>query len=318
MTIARSQQVSLDITPYYHCISRCVRRSFLCGQDRYSGRSYEHRRQWVEDRILALARIYCIDICAYAVMHNHYHLVVHINQAKAGQLSNVEVIERWGAEHQLPPLIQRYLCQPLTAAEVRRSEALIQIWRQRLYSLSWLMKELNYEIAREANLEDGCTGHFWEGRFKSQALLDERALLAAMVYNDLNPLRSGIASTPETSEYTSVKKRLDALKQNQPTPPGLFPFTGSRTSHQTEGLPFRLMDYLELVDRVGRQKNDDKNGHIANHYPKILTRLAFDPDEYLYLCQSIERYRCLWIGTSEQLKQAKKVLNKQRISAIRL
>lgn len=62
----RHQQVALEATSYYHCVSRCVRRSFLCGTDN-QGNSYEHRRQWIEDRILALGKIFAIDICAYAV-----------------------------------------------------------------------------------------------------------------------------------------------------------------------------------------------------------------------------------------------------------
>ncbi|WP_442866193.1 hypothetical protein [Aeromonas sp. QDB30] len=45
MTIARSRQISLQDTPYYHVVSRCVRRAFLCGEDAHSGQSYEHRRQ---------------------------------------------------------------------------------------------------------------------------------------------------------------------------------------------------------------------------------------------------------------------------------
>ena len=76
MTRARSQQVSLEATPYYHCVSRCVRRAFLCGE------SFEHRRGWVEDKLLALAQVFCIDVAAYAVMSNHYHVVLHINAPK--------------------------------------------------------------------------------------------------------------------------------------------------------------------------------------------------------------------------------------------
>ena len=60
----RSRQISLSDTPYYHCVSRCVRRSFLCGIDNYSGQSYEHRRGWVEDRLLFLSSVFAIDICA--------------------------------------------------------------------------------------------------------------------------------------------------------------------------------------------------------------------------------------------------------------
>jgi putative transposase len=60
MPTARKCQISLDATPYYHCTNRCVRRAFLCGTDERSGQSYEHRRQWLEDRILLLASVFAI------------------------------------------------------------------------------------------------------------------------------------------------------------------------------------------------------------------------------------------------------------------
>ena len=96
MTKARKTQISLDATPYYHCVSRCVRRAFLCGRDDFTGRDFEHRRQWIEDRLMLLAEVFAIDICAYAVMSNHVHTVLHINAAKAHNLTDLEVCERAG------------------------------------------------------------------------------------------------------------------------------------------------------------------------------------------------------------------------------
>jgi hypothetical protein len=121
------------------------------------------------------------------------------------------------------------------------------------------MRVLNEKIARMANKEDGCTGRFWEGRFKSQALLDEKALLACMAYVDLNPVRAGMAKTPEHSKHTSIKNRVKAatserrvqgVKAKQPT--RLQPFVGYPRQPMPPGLPFRLKDYLELVDWTGR------------------------------------------------------------------
>jgi REP element-mobilizing transposase RayT len=79
MTISRMKQICLQETPYYHCVFLCVRRAFLSGEDKLSGRSYEHRRDWVVDQLKQLTEVFSIDICAYAVMRNHTHTVVKID-----------------------------------------------------------------------------------------------------------------------------------------------------------------------------------------------------------------------------------------------
>ncbi len=66
MTIARAQQIDLSVTPYYHCINRCVRRAFLCGVGERTGISYEHRRGWISDKIKVLSETLAIDVAAYA------------------------------------------------------------------------------------------------------------------------------------------------------------------------------------------------------------------------------------------------------------
>ncbi len=318
MTTARSQLIDLDTTAYYHCVSRCVRRSFLCGEDNISGKSYEHRRSWVERKIYTLASIYCIDICSYAVMSNHYHLVVHIDKQSAQTLSPVEIVKRWGQEHKLPVIVQRWQRKQLTSqAEYKACEAIIEQWRTRLYDLSWFMKELNYDIACRANQEDDCKGHFWESRFKSQALLDEAALAAAMAYVDLNPVRAGIADKPETSEFTSIRARLQALGKNQPTAEGLAIFTGNPANNLIEGLPFRLIDYLELVDWTGRQYRRGKRT-AEEKLPDILSRLSINQRQWLQASTKLERYRAINVGCNASIENIKRKGHKKRINGLRL
>ena len=133
--------ISLSDTPYYHCVSRCVRRAYLCGEDKVSGRSYEHRRQWLEDRLMLLAEVFCVDVCAFAIMSNHTHVVLRINKQKADALSTTEIIQRWHKMFKGMLLSQRFLDpeqgKSLTEAEIATVTAIAEVYRHRLYDISW-------------------------------------------------------------------------------------------------------------------------------------------------------------------------------------
>jgi REP element-mobilizing transposase RayT len=317
MTRPRRELVSIQDTPWYHIVSRCVRRAFLCGEDTHSGRSYEHRRGWVEARIRQLAAVFTIDIAAYAIMSNHYHIVLRVDLARANGLSDDEALSRWTRLFAGPPLVQRHL-NPTTraqmcAAEVNLIKEYAALYRQRLADLSWFMRVLNEGIARQANKEDGVAGRFWEGRFKSQALLDEQALLSAMVYVDLNPVRAAIAETPESSDFTSIEARLapervkqrvaqtietmrrreavcmdgegrtpnamNEAAQNALTPAPLMPFDA--TGREDWAIPFAFEDYVELVEAVGRCVHPKKRGRIPEKTPKLLARLGINTEAFI-------------------------------------
>lgn len=270
----------------------------MCGVDSDTGENYEHRRAWIEQRIRLLASLFAIDICAYAIMANHLHIVVKLQPKQATGWSVQEVLLRWTSIHKGTLLVQRYLSSnALSAAEQASVNSTAEIYRQRLTSLSWFMKCLNEPIARQANKEDGCTGHFWEARFKSQALLTNEALLSCMAYVDLNPVRAQITETPESSEFTSIKERLmptfeltAAIAEQtmlgnlqhfrHPLKP-LLSFEGALVEQAQHGILFNLSDYLELVDFTARTIRRRKPVVHTELLPPILQRLSLNQHDWL-------------------------------------
>lgn len=308
----RRTQISLEDTPYYHCCSRVVRRAFLCGDDAYSGKNYDHRRGWVESLLFELEAVFAIDVAAFAIMSNHLHLVLHIDIETANRWTDREVLEQWHKLFKGDELTHKFTQGELIEAyEVPRLKRTIAIYRSRLCDISWFMRCLNEPIARQANQEDNCTGRFWEGRFKSQALLDEAAVLTCMAYVDLNPIRAKMADTPEQSEHTSIRLRIQAaLKSEQPTK--LLPFIGDECDNQPNGIAFGLKDYLELVDDTGRCIRDDKRGVIGERSAKLLMRLNIHHENWLKLTTEFGKLFRGPVGTLQELSCYCEHLEKRR------
>ena len=314
MTRARNCQIDLTATTFYHVINRCIKRSFLCGKDSYSGNNYEHRRQWLIDRIKLLSSVYAIDIAAYAIMSNHYHLILHVDKEQALSWSMDEVIARWYKLFRGTLLVDKYRNSDEVAQwHLQTVKDTVEVWRKRLYDISWFMKCLNEFIAREANKEDNCTGKFWEGRFKSQALLDDIALLSCMAYVDLNPIRAGIADSLPGSDFTSIQERIAVYQAHQKSThselnsiqgkglkqPSLLPFSGTAN---TNGIPFALQDYLALVDWSGHHVAPNKTGFIDKSEPKILARLEIEHEVWLEAIKNFRRQYGSFAGSNKILR----------------
>ncbi|MEQ8785774.1 MAG: hypothetical protein RIC55_05725 [Pirellulaceae bacterium] len=301
----------------YHCINRCVRRCFLCGDDSLTGRNFDHRKRWLELRLEHLAGSFAIDVLGYAVMDNHFHIILRNRPDVLAVWDDQEVARRWlrlcpvrktpegDAEEPTDAEIAALVADRTNLAEIR----------SRLCDISWFMRMAAEPIARRANREDEVTGRFWEGRFRCSRLLDEAALLACSVYVDLNPVRAGLAPTPETSEFTSASRRIEAAQEHAsddggssrgeeesadawlaplpldegeapvgpaPSVPGESCVTGKRCSDRGF-LPLTLLQYLELLDWTGRQQVPGKRGVIPNETPPILARLGIAERDWLEL-----------------------------------
>lgn len=198
----------------YQIVSSCVRQKFLCGLDWRTGRDYSYRRNWFLELLEHLLTVFAIDASAFAVLMNHFHLILRNRPDLAESWSEEEVAVRWwriwDSRAKEDPtarpkevVLQRMLADPQRIGELRR----------RLASPSWFMKELKQPIARRANREDGVRGHFFAERFGAIRLADELDVVAANIYVDLNEIRAGIASSLEDSRYSSAHRRLSRLKK---------------------------------------------------------------------------------------------------------
>lgn len=209
----RSEQFDPNQVCIVHLIQRCVRRSYLTGFDEASGKDYSHRREWIRSRMERLASVFGLDVLTYAILSNHLHLVARTRPDVVREWSDKEVAIRW---LRIFPgqRIDEHLSNPTTNAvdTLANNSERIALIRLRLSDPSWFMKALCEPIARLANFQDKVTGHFWEGRFKAQAITDEAGLLACSMYVDLNPIRAAMASSPQGSIHTSAYDRLKALE----------------------------------------------------------------------------------------------------------
>ena len=216
---ARGEYLDPQSIQIVHAISRCVRRAFLCGDDPYSGKSYEHRRQWIRDRLEFLASVFAIDCLTYSLMSNHIHLILRSRPDVVRTWSDEEVARRWlrlcpKRKHadRSPAEPNEFEINSITS-DLRKVAEL----RIRLSDISWWMAKTAEKIAKMANREDQCTGRFWEGRYRAQLILDEASLLACAIYVDLNPIRAALAETPETSQFTGAHDRIEDLQLRQST-----------------------------------------------------------------------------------------------------
>ena len=308
-----------------------MRRAYLCGDDPVSGRNFDHRKRWLVVRIKELAENFAIDVCAYAVMSNHYHLVLHVNQDQLGQWSDEEVTRRWTAIFpNNAKLVETLGLNRKSKAAQKQLRDRLEEWRRRLGDISWFMRCLNESLARRANREDECTGRFWEGRFKSQALLDEKALVTCMAYVDLNPIRAGISDSLENSDFTSIQERLivEAKKEKncshqqqkllkRRAAQHLLGRQAARwqsdvftinemPGYAGERLPISQRSYVEVLTSTAKalamppSEKEKALAHLRDR-PGVLGEIGIVPDSWLDAVRNFDRYYAQAAGSETSL-----------------
>ena len=246
-------------------------------------------------------------------MHNHFHVVLHVDPDAVHDLSDEEVAKRWltafpgRLKHDDSPEVADMLTLSITGRPERVAEL-----RNRLGSLSWFMKALNEPIARRANREDNCKGKFWESRFKCQALLENHAVLSCIAYVDLNPARAAICDTLVESDHTTIQRRLRERE-------GLINKIKSGTSVLDRPLkPVAGLDadallamtetsYIELVQWTGEQARSDKRGKLKpltdgkRAAPADICQVADHSKQWVRQVQGTESIYYRAIGSAEAL-----------------
>ena len=312
MTIARAELVDPAVTRWYHCITRCVRRAFLLGE------GDSNRKQWIEHRLEELAHIFAISVGGFAVLDNHMHVLVRLDPEVAAGWSDEEVVRRWG--RLFPPRDKARQPIPVSEAWVQwrlQDAAWVAKARGRLQSLSWFMKCLKEPLSRMVNRQEKTRGAFFEGRFKSVAVLDTEALLAVCTYIDLNPVAAGLVAAPEAGEHTSIKQRVEHVGaqgrvQDLKAAERGSVAAGARSSgleealwlcpiedrrgvdSQREGMVpgFTLGNYLLLVEYTGRLFREEK-ASISRKLSAVFTRLGSDAESWQSRLQKLSEGRLL-------------------------
>lgn len=336
MTIPRSKLVDTSLTRWYHCVSRCVRQAFLLSSGEGTGERADgnllDRKAWLENRTRELDGIFAVSVAGFSVMHNHIHLLLRVDSEVSQAWTDAEVIDRWLRLY--PPRGSGR--QPLTEVLLKEIKAKIladpkrvAVLRERLGSLSWFMKCLKEPLARLANKSENRRGAFFEGRFKSIAVLDTEGLLAVCAYIDLNPVYAGLASTPEESEYTSCRARIEHVRQlgrvtdlksaengsvqssqsNSGLEEGLWliPIEDRRSlDSRREGIipAFTLGNYLKLVDFTGRMVREGKCV-IDREFDDILSRIQSTTGVWQQMIQRLRGGRLVGrfiAGSRERLR----------------
>jgi hypothetical protein len=310
-----------------------VRRAFLCGEDPVTGKNYEYRRSWIYEMQAILAGLFGIEVGFHSELSNHIHLLLRNRPDVVATWSDEEVVRRWLTITKLAKSRDGQVREPHPAriALERAIPLRISILRLRLSDPSWFMAILCEYIARRSNLEDGCSGVFWEDRYGCRDLLDEAAILICGIYIDLNQIRAGEAETPETSVHTSAHDRilarqrfLKALQEAEGlsapgTAPGgwlceltldeLVPVTDARHFQSASGLrasdkgllSLTLDQYLELLDATGRVVQPGKSGSIPSHLDGILDRLGIRTDMWTAMISGYDKLFGKIVGGPSQV-----------------
>jgi REP element-mobilizing transposase RayT len=341
-----------------HTMARTNRRCFLMGDDQFTGKNFDHRKRWIEDKLKHLAANFGIDLLAFSCLSNHFHLALRSRPDAVKTWDDTEVARRWWS---LCP--QRKIKSEIDGTKnwvpveptewdlnsIRNDPVKLAAVRSRLSDISWWMRLLCQYIALRANGEEGKgLGRFWQSRFKAVRILDEESLLACAAYVDLNPIRAALAETLEASDYTSVQRRITTLKENVATihdsnasnsvtitnraddflspisidekndPLSSRPSRNGKRCSDKGFLALSEAEYLTILDWIARDTVAGKRGQTPVGAPPVFERLGIDAQEWSRMVKDFGRTFKNVAGKPTSIEQARSLKSRRRFYVSRV
>ncbi len=340
--LARAEVFDPSEVAVLHICARVVRRCFLFGVDPVTGINHDHRKVWIEEQLKLLATNFGIDLLSFAILSNHFHLILRSRPDVVETWDDTEVARRW---LMLCPKRKKKDRSPEEPNEfelnsIRNDSDKLATIRKRLSDVAWWMRLLCQNIGTRANQEDKQVGKFFQGRYRAVRILDEETLLACAAYVDLNPIRAAMAETLETSEFTSVQRRIQSLQQAATSKPSagttpdsfLSPLSidekndsigacGNQTRERCSNkgfLSMSTMDYLELLDASSRMIRPDKTGYTPSDVAPIFERLKLDLHNWRLQIKNFGRLFSNVAGKPKDVYEMRSLISKRRFYLKRL
>jgi hypothetical protein len=330
---ARSEVFDPQEVAIVHVIQHCVRRCFLMGSDPATGRNYDHRKQWLEVRLVHFAKYFGIDLLCFSILSNHFQLVLRSRPDVVATWDDSEVARRW---LMICPLRRNRQHTPVEPSEselntVRLDPKRMAVIRRRLSDISWWMRLLCQPLAAKANREENQLGRFWQGRFRAIRICDEATLLACAASVDLDSIRAALAQTLEGSDHTSAQRRVESrgcdAEADKPAPDSfLAPIqieeredavvpAASRTGQRASDkgfLPMSVAEYLALLDWTARVVVSGKPAATPSETPGVLERLGLNLPQWAVLVCDFGRVFSLAAGLPGTLSAQRTRLTRRR------
>ena len=335
--LARAEIFNPNEIAILHICARVVRRCFLLGFDSVSGKNFDHRKIWIEDQLKLLASHCGIDLLGFAILSNHFHLILRSRPDVVATWDDTEVARRW---LMLCPKRKKSDRSPEVPNEfelnsIRNDPLKLATIRTRLSDVAWWMRLLCQNIGTRANKDDKEVGKFFQGRYRSVRILDEATLLACVAYVDLNPIRAAMVETLEQSDFTSAQRRIQSLVADASEPSltpsqtpdsflaplsidekkdALGPCASTTTKRCSDKgfLAIPKRDYLELLDATARIVRLDKSGATPSDLPPIFERLKLDVGNWKLLVSDFGRLFSSVAGAPKDVYEMRSLISKRR------